>query len=279
MKNAMLFIPVVIFGGILLAGCGRITQPVATAHPNSHHASQAPQSPPTTNQVNSITASSLPSSTSANAVPSLSPSSSPSSTSTQTTQSSSPPITLENSQVTDNSLILYTTHGTMQTAYSDPHIILGTPNIFEMTLVNTSAGKFPVNVSEPILSNWGISETLIPQGHNLLLKLILKPQIHQFQIGIGGGDIIQITFSPSITSTNSATPPFVGIISQHFVGSNGPEAIPNGVISALPNHLTFSSSEYPLVEGFSGQLKGHSFILDFYRNPTGIFMAPVRYPF
>ncbi|AUW94689.1 hypothetical protein BXT84_12640 [Sulfobacillus thermotolerans] len=112
---------------------------------------------------------------------------------------SSPPttsssITLENIQVTRWAVILTTTHGTMQTAYQDPHIISGSPSVFEMTLVNTLAGRLPVNHAQTITSNWGITEEIIPQGHNLLLTFNLKPLIHQFQVEIGGGDIIQISF-------------------------------------------------------------------------------------
>jgi spore coat polysaccharide biosynthesis predicted glycosyltransferase SpsG len=82
----------------------------------------------------------------------------------------------------------------MQTAYQDPHIISGSHSVFEMTLVNASAGNLPVNHAQTITSNWGTTEEIIPQGHNLLLTFDLKPLIHQFQVGIGGGDIISIIF-------------------------------------------------------------------------------------
>lgn len=185
----------ILLGGTILAGCGTSGHPIAIAP--GHHSQAVSQSTPASPSTSSTTPSSshVSSSPSPTSSPSESSHTSPTTSVNQSsTQATPPPITLEGIQVTNSAVILTTTHGTMQTAYQDPHIIFGSSNVFEVTLVNTSAGHLPVKHTQTIASHWGTTEEIIPQGHNLLLTFDLKPLIHQFQVGIGGGDIIQISF-------------------------------------------------------------------------------------
>ena len=176
----------ILFGSSLVAGCGVSGNLAATPTGNgTTHLSDTVQTrgvstPSTSASPNA--GSSSPFETTLASTPSSS-------------QSTSPAITLENVQISNGGVDLYTTHGTMQTAYKNPRIVAGSPNVFEITLVNTSPGRFSVNHTKSITSNWATTEEMIPQGPNLLLQFDLRPLIHQFQVGIGGGDIIGISFN------------------------------------------------------------------------------------
>ncbi len=61
---------------------------------------------------------------------------------------------------------------------------------------------------------------------------------------------------------------------QRYVGSPIPSALSPGFVA---NHLTFSPRTYPSVEGFSGILRGHPFILDIcHEAAVGLFVG-LRY--
>lgn len=154
-----------VLGSVALAGCGINGKINATPTGNStYHFSATVH----TSGVRSSSSKSTPSSS----IPSSNPTTPVSRSSPQST---SPSITLESIQVLNGGVILTTTHGTMQTAYQNPHIISGSPNVFEMTLVNASAGNMPVNHTQTITTNWGTTEKIIPQGGNLLLTFDLNP--------------------------------------------------------------------------------------------------------
>ncbi len=181
---------VILFGSNLLAGCGVNGNLTATPTGNrTYHISGTVH----TSGISTPSSAATPTSE-VNPSQSSSPSSPTTPVSQSSPQTTSPSITLESIQVTNGGVILTTTHGTMQTAYQNPHILSGSHQVFEMTLVNASAGNLPVNHTQTITTNWGTTEEIIPQGRNLLLAFDLKPTIHQFQISIGAGTIIQVAF-------------------------------------------------------------------------------------
>ncbi|WP_242939527.1 hypothetical protein [Sulfobacillus thermosulfidooxidans] len=81
------------------------------------------------------------------------------------------------------------------------------------------------------------------------------------------------TPSPSPGPIHQSLPPFSGTITQRVVGSQGPQAVPNGFVSSPPSHVVFSPSHFTLVESFTGLLKTHPFVLDFYQNSAGLFVG------
>lgn len=105
-----------------------------------------------------------------------------------------PSLTLEQLTVTANALIITTTHGTTPNTYWDPYVTPGSPSTFRATLVDTSAGSFPTNQTRPVTCNWATSETLVPQGNNLVLVFALKPGYAPSSTSIGAADLIQVSF-------------------------------------------------------------------------------------
>ena len=103
-------------------------------------------------------------------------------------------VILEHLQVLPNALLITTTHVNMQDSYWDPHIVAGSPPVFEVTLSDASAGKLAVNAATPVKSNWATSEQVVPAGSNVLLKFDLKPGVHVTSTAFGAGDQIQVTF-------------------------------------------------------------------------------------
>lgn len=77
------------------------------------------------------------------------------------------------------------------------------------------------------------------------------------------------TSNPSAT-TNSMT--FYGNHVVRSVGTQVYQALPTGFKAAGQN-LTFSTTAYHRVEGFTGTLEGHPFVLDFYQNTQGLFVG------
>ncbi len=106
-------------------------------------------------------------------------------------------LTLEQLTVTANALIITTTHGATPHTYWDPSVTPGSPPTFQATLIDTSAGRFPINQTRAVASNWATSEKLVPRGTNLVLVFALKPGYAPSQTSIGAGDMIQVLFGPS----------------------------------------------------------------------------------
>lgn len=98
-----------------------------------------------------------------------------------------------------------------------------------------------------------------------------------YTVSVGNGLVAWQTHVVVQTSQNSSTastPAFAGQNVQREVGTQAPQAIPNGFHSPADQHLTFSNHTYHRVEGFVGTLNGHSFILDFYQDdPVGLFVG------
>ncbi|MCI0184801.1 hypothetical protein [Sulfoacidibacillus ferrooxidans] len=106
---------------------------------------------------------------------------------------SSPHVTLESVQVNANSLTLYTTHGTMQTAYTNPRISHG---VFMVDLVNMSLTS-GISVGKTY-SKDGLSYEFADHGPDLTLTCHFAANPPSaVQTGIGGGDMIGFTFTYS----------------------------------------------------------------------------------
>ncbi|KPV41283.1 hypothetical protein [Alicyclobacillus ferrooxydans] len=102
----------------------------------------------------------------------------------------SPSLTLESVQVANNSIILVTTHGTMQTAYQNPKITTG---VFTVTLVNMNLPQ-SISVNKTYTSN-GISYSFTQNESNLILTARFGSNTPStVKTGIGGGDMISFTF-------------------------------------------------------------------------------------
>ena len=104
-------------------------------------------------------------------------------------------LTLNQIQFAGNAVILYTTHGTMQTEYVHPRIQAGPPKVFTVLLQSIAPRKYRTNERIPI-HNSSVAEAmrLAPVGSNLLLTVFLKPHVQSFETMIGGGDLIQFSF-------------------------------------------------------------------------------------
>ncbi len=69
---------------------------------------------------------------------------------------------------------------------------------------------------------------------------------------------------------SGVTPAFAGHNVQHDIGTETPQALPNGFQAPKDQHMTFSDHTDHRLEGFTGTLNGHPFILDFYEDyPVG----------
>lgn len=81
----------------------------------------------------------------------------------------------------------------------------------------------------------------------------------------------------SLTTATSSTTPTFAATSWHLSrGSQMVSAVPSGFTDAA-QHLTFNPAKYSPVEGLSGQLHGHPFVLDLYQQArVGLFVG-VRY--
>lgn len=79
-----------------------------------------------------------------------------------------------------------------------------------------------------------------------------------------------------ITTVDAITPPFAGTSVRFLTGAATVPAVTAGYRNARQN-LTFTAATYRPVEGFTGQLHGHPFVLDIYQDyPVGLFVG-VRY--
>jgi len=82
-----------------------------------------------------------------------------------------------------------------------------------------------------------------------------------------------VTVVVHAATSASQTPSFAGAQVQFFRGTSAPPAIPAGYVGV---HLAgaFSSGTYHRVEGFTGILAGHPFIVDLYSGyPSGLFIG------
>lgn len=70
----------------------------------------------------------------------------------------------------------------------------------------------------------------------------------------------------------AVTPPFAGSQVRFTTKTAVPPAIPAG-FSASPVSTPFSSSAYHRVEGFTGMLGGHPFIVDMYTGYPSLFVG------
>ena len=96
-----------------------------------------------------------------------------------------------------------------------------------------------------------------------------------YQVSAGNGLVgSQTHVVVSASGASPDTPGFAGQEVQLDTAKHTPPAIPNGFQSPPGQQLTFSASRYHRVEGFTGRLHGHSFVLDFYQEPhVGLFVG------
>lgn len=104
-------------------------------------------------------------------------------------------LKLNQIQFAGNGVILYTTHGAMQTEYVNPRIQPGSPEMFTVLLRSISPWKYKINEririhGSPIAD----AMKLVPKGADLLLVIFLKPHVHSFETMVGSGDMIQFSF-------------------------------------------------------------------------------------
>lgn len=121
----------------------------------------------------------------------------PSNSSTQTGQagtSSGVQLQLENIQIGDKSVLFTTTHGNMRTVFVGPHIENGNPNLFVVTLVHITPGKYAVNKTTRLQTHWATSMRLVQQGQDLEAQFELLPSIQRFTSAIGSGQMVLYTF-------------------------------------------------------------------------------------
>ena len=111
----------------------------------------------------------------------------------QKSQVSSPHITVESIQATENSLTLYMTHGTMQTAYQNPKITNG---VFTVTLINANlAHNFSLFKTYTTTTTNGKSYHFTKSGQNLIFTVTFSSNPPTtVQTGIGGGFGLNFVF-------------------------------------------------------------------------------------
>ena len=104
-------------------------------------------------------------------------------------------LQLNQIQFAGNAVIVYTTHGTMQTEYVHPQIQAGPPKLFTVLLQSIAPRTYKTNERIPVHNSpVAVAMKLVPVGSNLLLTVFLKPHVQSFETMIGGGDIIQFSF-------------------------------------------------------------------------------------
>lgn len=98
-----------------------------------------------------------------------------------------------------------------------------------------------------------------------------------YTVSVGNGLIEWQTHVVVDGSTPSTALAFAGQHVVRYIGTQAPPAIPQGFKSPASQNLTFAPSTYHVVEGFSGALGGHPFVLDFYLNTqpssAGLYMG------
>nr|WP_243148208.1 hypothetical protein [Sulfobacillus thermotolerans] len=104
-----------------------------------------------------------------------------------------------------------------------------------------------------------------------------QPGTYLVSVGNGmvGWQTHVVVHASSSSQTATSPPPFAGQQVQRYTGQQTPQALPNGfVASSAPSPHTFSSQTYHRVEGFTGILDSHPFVLDFYQDsPVGLFVG------
>lgn len=98
-----------------------------------------------------------------------------------------------------------------------------------------------------------------------------------YTVSVGNGLVGWQTHVVVDGSTPSSALTFAGQHVVRYIGTQAPPAIPQGFKSPASQNLTFAASTYHVVEGFSGALGGHPFVLDFYQNTqpssAGLYMG------
>lgn len=241
-------------GSVALAGCGVTGQ--LTATPTGHgnytvsgtvhtsgtltsSSSSAPPSPSLTSSSNASASSSItPSSTAPQQVAKITVTAQPNPTTPQQTTTISGTVYLTNRQGAPHAKV---------TILGLPHDPTGT------TIYTNASGQYQIT------AKWSQPGTYL--------------------VSVGDGMVSWQTHvvvdAPSLSQSATSTPPFAGQQVQRFIGQHTPQALPNGFeSSSAPSPHTFSIQTYHRVEGFTGTLDGHPFVLDFYQDyPVGLFVG------
>lgn len=103
-------------------------------------------------------------------------------------------LTLQRIQVVSNGVIFVLTHGDMLQVYENPHITGGRRPTFVVTLRNVDPGRYPLNHTTMVHSNWATDMTLSHVGPDLRAVFHLHPGIKTVTTAVGFGDTIQFMF-------------------------------------------------------------------------------------
>lgn len=227
---------------VALAGCGASGHSIAPVTQSSHVSEQtsSPSASP------SSTAPSSPSSSS----PAAAVSTAPQQVAKIAVSASPNPVAVNQKVVISGTVFLADGDGAPDAAMT----IMGLPSAPEGDTVHTNQhGQYSV------AARWS------------------HPGTYTVSVGNGlAGWQTQVVVDES-SSSSATTLAFAGQHVVRYVGTQAPQAIPQGFKSAASQNLTFAPSTYHVVEGFSGTLGGHPFVLDFYQNTqpssAGLYMG------
>ncbi len=132
-------------------------------------------------------------------------------------------------------------------------------------------GKYRIVGTAAVLSGTlffvGCGINTSPGNHSQRSHSTSSPQLNSAPSPTGPSSSPEdMNTSPSSPKATHATLAFQGSDVRRYVGTTIPPAVPTGYHGTDSATMIFSPTIYHTVEGFSGKLHGHTFVVDFYQD-------------